>query len=182
VAELGGEDVRPLTAGLRPSTCPARRPLTLTGERAPDARYPRLRPHLLGVHRQRANIAPTQPTEEEENVSRTPQEIFQHHVEALGAEDLDGIVSDYADDAVFITPDGVRRGKAGVREGFEKLIGDIPSASWELPTMIFEDDVLLLEWKAQSEKATVEDGIDTFVFADGQIRVQTVRYTATPKA
>jgi hypothetical protein len=115
-------------------------------------------------------------------VSRTPQEIFQHHVEALGAEDLDGIVSDYADDAVFITPDGVRRGKAGVREGFEKLIGDIPSASWELPTMIFEDDVLLLEWKAQSEKATVEDGIDTFVFADGQIRVQTVRYTATPKA
>jgi uncharacterized protein (TIGR02246 family) len=78
-------------------------------------------------------------------VSRTPQEIFQHHVEALGAEDLDGIVSDYADDALFITPDGVRRGKAGVREGFEKLI-------------------------------------DTFVFADGQIRVQTVRYTATPKA
>jgi hypothetical protein len=114
-------------------------------------------------------------------VARSPQEIFQHHGEALMAEDLDAIVSDYADDAVFITPDGARRGKDGVREGFVKLIGDVPQAKWELPTQIFEDDILLLEWKAESETVKVEDGIDTFVFRDGLIRVQTVRYTLTPK-
>ncbi len=113
----------------------------------------------------------------EATTSRAPQEVFQHHVEALGAEDLDGIVSDYADDALFITPDGALRGKEGVREGFEKLVGDLPGASWDLPTQIFEDDILLLEWKAESEKVKVEDGIDTFVFRDGLIRVQTVRYT-----
>ena len=45
---------------------------------------------------------------------RSPQEVFQHHAEARGAGDLDGIV---------------------------------------------------------------EDGIDTFIFRDGQIRLQTVRYT-----
>ena len=113
-------------------------------------------------------------------MARTPQEVFEHHGEVLMAEDLDGIVSDYADDAVFITPEGVLHGKAGVREGFVKLLGDLPGASWELPTMIFEDDVLLLEWKATSEKVKAEDGIDTFVFRDGLIRVQTVRYTLTP--
>ena len=48
-------------------------------------------------------------------MARTPQEVFQHHAEALGAEDIDAIVSDYADDAIFITPDGVLRGKDGVR-------------------------------------------------------------------
>jgi hypothetical protein len=112
---------------------------------------------------------------------RTPQEVFQHHAEALGAEDLDGIVSDYSDDAMFITPDGgVLRGKDGVRQGFEKLLGDVPKAQWELPTQIYEDDVLLLEWRATSERARVEDGIDTFVFRDGLIRVQTVRYTVIP--
>jgi hypothetical protein len=114
-------------------------------------------------------------------MTRSPQEVFAHHGEALMAEDLDGIVSDYADDAVFITPDGVRHGKAGVREGFTKLLSDLPGASWELPTQLFEDDVLLLEWKAESESVKADDGIDTFVFRDGLIRVQTVRYTLIQK-
>lgn len=114
-------------------------------------------------------------------MARTPQEVFQHHGEVLMAEDLDGIVSDYTDDALFITPAGVKHGKAGVREGFVQLLGDIPQARWELPTQVFEDDILLLEWKAESEKTKVEDGIDTFVFRDGMIRVQTVRYTVVAK-
>jgi hypothetical protein len=111
--------------------------------------------------------------------TRTPQEVFQHHGEVLVAGDLEGIVSDYSDDAIIITPDGVLRGKDGVRQAFEKLLGDLPSAQWELPTTLFEDDVLFLEWKATSEKTKAEDGIDTFVFRDGLIRVQTVRYTLT---
>jgi SnoaL-like domain len=98
-------------------------------------------------------------------MTRTPQETFQHHVEALVAEDLDAIVSDYADDALFITPDGVRHGKDGVREGFVKLLQDLPGASWEVPTSLFEDDVLLLEWKAKSDKTRADDGIDTFATA-----------------
>lgn len=116
-----------------------------------------------------------------EQMARTPQEIMQHHGEVLMAEDLDGIVSDYSDDAIFITPEGVKRGKEGVREGFVKLISDLPGAKWELPTALFEDDIMLLEWKAESENVKADDGIDTFVFRDGLIRVQTVRYTVTPK-
>jgi len=115
-------------------------------------------------------------------MTRTPQEVFEHHGETLMAEDLDGIVSDYADDALFITPDGVKRGKDGVREGFVKLLGDVPQAKWELPTQIFEGDILFLEWKAESENVKVEDGIDTFVFRDGMIRVQTVRYSVVAKS
>jgi hypothetical protein len=113
--------------------------------------------------------------------ARTPQQIFQHHGESLGAEDLDAIVSDYSEDAIFITPAGVLRGKAGVRQGFIKLLSDIPKASWTLPTQLYENDVLLLEWKADSAKTKVDDGIDTFVFKDGLIRAQTVRYTLLKK-
>ena len=113
---------------------------------------------------------------------RSPQEVFQHHAQVLGAEDLDGIVSDYTEDAIFITPDGgVLRGKEGVRQAFTKLLSDVPQATWDLPTQIYEEDILLLEWSADSEKTKVEDGIDTFVFKDGLIRVQTVRYTLQTK-
>jgi hypothetical protein len=35
----------------------------------------------------------------------------------------------------------------------------------------------VLEWNAVSASTRATDGIDTFVFADDGIRVQTVRYT-----
>jgi hypothetical protein len=114
-------------------------------------------------------------------MTRTPQEVFQHHAEVLVAGDLDGIVSDYTDDAIFITPDGVKLGKDGVRQGFVDLLGDLPNANWDVPTQVYEDDVLLIEWNAESEKTKADDGIDTFVFRDGLIRVQTVRYTLVHK-
>jgi predicted SnoaL-like aldol condensation-catalyzing enzyme len=115
-------------------------------------------------------------------MARTPQEIFEHHATALMAGDVEGVVADYSDDALFITPRGVLRGKDGVREAFTTLLGELPDAAWEVPTQIFEDDVLFIEWQATSEKSRVRDGIDTFVFRDGQIRVQTVRYTLDPVA
>ena len=110
-------------------------------------------------------------------MARSPQEVFQHHVQALGAGDLDEIVADYADDAVFITPAGVQRGKEGIRAAFTQLLADVPNAAWELKTTIYVNDVLFLEWAATAAATKVEDGIDTFIFSDGQIRLQTVRYT-----
>jgi ketosteroid isomerase-like protein len=110
-------------------------------------------------------------------MTRTPEEVFQHHAEALGAGDLDEIVADYADDAVFITPAGIKRGPDGIREAFTQLLADVPNADWELPTQIYDGDVLFLEWAATSAETKVEDGIDTFIFRDGLIRLQTVRYT-----
>jgi ketosteroid isomerase-like protein len=109
---------------------------------------------------------------------RTPQEVFQHHAEVLIGGDLEGIVSDYSDDAVFITPAGVLRGKDGVREGFTKLLADVPDAEWDVPTQIFEGDVLFIEWTAKAASSRVDDGVDTFIFSDGEIVLQTVRYTA----
>lgn len=113
--------------------------------------------------------------------TRTPQQIFQHHAEALGGEDLEGIVADYSDDAFFISPAGVLRGKAGIRQAFTKLLSDVPKANWDLKTQLYEKDILFLEWAADSAKTKVDDGIDTFVFKDGFIRVQTVRYTLQKK-
>jgi ketosteroid isomerase-like protein len=114
-------------------------------------------------------------------MARTPQETFQHHVEALGAQDLDAIVEDYTEDVIHIVNGTVRRGLAGVREAFAELIDTVPDASWELPEVVFEGDILYLEWTADSAKNRIEDGTDTFVFAeDGQIRVQTVMCTPQP--
>jgi ketosteroid isomerase-like protein len=86
-------------------------------------------------------------------MARSPQEVFQHHAEVLIAGDLEGIVEDYSDDAVFISPNGVLHGKDGIREAFTKLLGDVPSADWDVPTQIFEGDTLFITWSAKAEKA-----------------------------
>jgi ketosteroid isomerase-like protein len=111
------------------------------------------------------------------SMTRTPEEVFAHHVQALGAGDLDEIVADYTDDAVFITAAGVLRGADGVRAGFAQLLTDLPDASWTLKTQIFDGDLLFLEWAAVSAAAESDDGVDTFVFRDGMICAQTVRYS-----
>jgi ketosteroid isomerase-like protein len=110
-------------------------------------------------------------------MARSPQEVFAHHVQALGAGDLDEIVYDFADDAVFISPSGVLLGREGIRTAFIQLLADVPNANWDLKTQIYEGDVLFLEWAADAGATRVDDGIDTFVFRDGMIRVQTLRYT-----
>ena len=112
--------------------------------------------------------------------TRSPQEVFDHRAQALGAEDLEAIVADHSDDAIFITPAGVQRGKDGIRQASTKLLSEVPQATSDLKTTIYEDDILFLEWGAEGGGNRIQDGIDTFVFRDGLIRVQTVRYTLQP--
>jgi len=109
-----------------------------------------------------------------------PRRSSDHHAQALGAEDLEEIVADYSDDAIFITPAGVLRGKDGIRQAFTKLLREVPQATWDLKTTLYEDDILLLEWSAEGGGNRIQDAVDTFVFRDGFIWVQTVRYTLQP--
>ncbi len=114
-------------------------------------------------------------------MSRTPQEVFAHHGQALATGDLDGILADYTEDSVVITRAGAARGKDAIRGIFTHLLEDLPSAAWDLKNQILDGDVLYLEWAADSAANRVDDGVDTFVFRDGMIWAQTVRYTLAPK-
>ena len=112
---------------------------------------------------------------------RTPEEVFTHHAQSLGAEDLDAIMMDYAGTAVLISPAGVLRGKEAIRSFFADLLQAVPKAQWGVKT-IYAGNVLFLEWTADSARASVSDGVETFVFENGLITLQTVRNTMVPKA
>ncbi len=108
---------------------------------------------------------------------RTPGEVFAHHVEALRAEDLDGIIADYTDDAVWLSPDGALRGRWQISQGYVRLLAELPRADWEFKTLVAANDVLLVEWAADAGRSRVDDGIDTYVFQSGMIKAQSGRYT-----
>jgi hypothetical protein len=116
-------------------------------------------------------------TEGRPAVGRTPEEIFAHHLESLEAHDLEEIVADFDDDAVLVAVSGSARGKDAVRAAYEQLLSDLPQAEWDVPTQVFEGDLLFIEWGAVSGENQVTDGISTFVFTEDGIRAQTVRFT-----
>ena len=47
-------------------------------------------------------------------------------------------------------------------------------------TATFAGDALLLRWTAASPQGRIDDGVDSFVFADGMIRLQTASFTVAP--
>jgi hypothetical protein len=111
---------------------------------------------------------------------RTPEEIFAHHAQALGAEDLDATELDYADSAYLVTPSDILHGKPAIRAFFAGAFQALPQAQWGLKTT-FVENILFLEWTADSRLGSVSDGVDTFIFANGLIQIQTVRFTLVSK-
>jgi ketosteroid isomerase-like protein len=95
--------------------------------------------------------------------------------------DLDAIAADYAPDALVLTPTGQYRGAEQVRGLYAELSQALPRVALEATEAVFADDVLLLHWTADSALHAVPDGIDTFIFRDGKIQVQTISCTLVPK-
>jgi hypothetical protein len=89
-----------------------------------------------------------------EQVTRSPEEIFAHHIEALRAEDLEGVMIDYADDACLILPYDVLRGRDAIRAFFARAFQLLPQAEWEVATC-FADELLLIEWTADYARTRV---------------------------
>ena len=109
-----------------------------------------------------------------------PLVLLRRHVAALVAGDLDSLLEDYAPDAVVLLPEDVYEGRTAIRQLFEDLLSALPQPSFEAISTSWSDDALLLQWTADSRNHRVPDGVDTFVFRDGRIALQTISCTLVP--
>ncbi|MCO4095330.1 MAG: nuclear transport factor 2 family protein [Acidovorax sp.] len=107
--------------------------------------------------------------------NRTPKEVFTAHVTALGNENVEGILANRNDESVLITAERTYKGRAEIGAFFRKLLTELPKAKWGLDAEVYQQNVLYIEWTARSSKNNVSDGVDTFVFKDGLIAIQTAR-------
>jgi ketosteroid isomerase-like protein len=108
----------------------------------------------------------------------------QHHLERFAALDLQGVVADYAPDAVMIVPTGVLRGVHEITPLFQNLLAEFakPGATFNLQQQVIEGDVAYIWWVAVTLDNTYELGTDTFFVQHGKIAVQTFAFKATPRA
>ncbi len=104
-------------------------------------------------------------------------ELLAHHGAAMATHDIDGVMSDYAEDAVLIDPSGVSHGTAAIRRSFSHLFSlDLPMTP---PTQTFiEGDIAHLVWRAKVGRPG-RQGAETLLIRAGKIIAQTV-YEAQP--
>ncbi len=101
--------------------------------------------------------------------TKSTEEVLAHHLEALKKNDLDAIISDYAEDASMMSPMGVATGHEGLRGVF----GAIPEGFWdgfEVTTQECVGEIAYIVWKS----SMMSLGSDTLIVRDGKIVGQTV--------
>ncbi len=102
------------------------------------------------------------------------------HLDAFRRLDLEGILADYAEDAVLLLPDGPRRGRGEIRAFLGVFLDTLPPGfleAFRVRRLESTGPVGYLVWEA---RPWVEVGMDTFVVEGDRIRTQT--FASAPAA
>jgi ketosteroid isomerase-like protein len=99
---------------------------------------------------------------------------LQKHMAAFGSANVDAILADYDDNAVFISPEGIFRGKDQLRTMFEQLTRAFPSGSpVELHNATVDGNMAYIVWSGESRYLKVHFATDTLIVRNGLIVQQT---------
>jgi ketosteroid isomerase-like protein len=112
------------------------------------------------------------------------QEVLDHHSQTFGAHDIEGVLADYAPDAVMFTPAGPVKGTDALRNTFKGLFEEWskPGFTFEMKQQTVDGDYAYLYWNAETADNTYEGAMDGFVVKDGKIVAHFFGGKITPKA
>lgn len=111
------------------------------------------------------------------------RDVLDHHLRSFEEGDVKGVLSDYAQDAVMLTPDGPLRGTDAIRPLFEAMIAEFgkPGAAFSMKQQYVEGDYAYILWTAETADNVYELGTDTFVVRNGKIVAQSFTSKVLPK-
>ncbi len=111
----------------------------------------------------------------------TTKAVLDHHLAAFDSGKVKTILSDYALDAVLLTPEGTFRGHKGIGPVIQRLLNDIFStcSDFQMIRQAVQGDVAYIVWSAESERFRVPLATDTYLVRFGKIVIQT--FTAEMK-
>jgi len=113
----------------------------------------------------------------------TAKEVVEQHLKCFSEGDLQGILADYAPDAVFFTSGGTFRGADEIRPLFQAMIAEFgkPGAAFRMKHQSVEGDYAYIVWTAETADNVYELGTDTFVVRKGKIVAQSFTRKIAPK-
>ena len=114
---------------------------------------------------------------------RSTAEVITHHLTCFASRDIDGLLADYSDDALFFSAAGALRGPGAIRTVFQALFREFakPGASVASSARLIEGDYAYLAWTAETADNSYELASDALVVRDGRIRMQAFTAKTQPK-
>ncbi len=101
----------------------------------------------------------------------TTKSVIDNHLNSFGCRDLNGLLADYAADAVLFTPDGPLKGLHEIPPFFEALFADFskPGSSFDLRHFSVDGSYGCIVWQGETADQVYDLATDTFVVRDGKI-------------
>ncbi len=102
------------------------------------------------------------------------QDVWNHHIKAWEARDLDAVTSDYSDDAILILNNHVAVGRGAIKQVFAQLFELFDQGENKIDTPTLAGRIVYITWHFTPEGDGEFYGTDTFVIEKGKIAVQTI--------
>jgi hypothetical protein len=101
-------------------------------------------------------------------------EVVDHHIQCFRDGDIDGMMSDYSDDAILFTPDRLLKGREPIAALFSQLLQEFQKAgaSDTVRIAMIEGNYAYIIWSAETPDNIYEYATDTFVIGRGKIVMQ----------
>ena len=110
-------------------------------------------------------------------------DVLDHHIKCFGEGDLEGILADYAPEAVLFTPDGPLVGIDEIRPFFRAMLAEFgkPGTVFNMKLRSVVSDFSYVLWTAETADNVYEMGTDTQVVRDSKIVAQSFAAKIVPK-
>lgn len=119
----------------------------------------------------------------EGNDEADTQAVLDHHWETFVSNDLEGVMEDYTEESVLITPNATYAGLEEISENFVNAFKAFPkeSARLTLNNSMVVLDVGYILWEADAPEFNLTYATDTFIIRNGKILRQTYAGVREPK-
>lgn len=115
---------------------------------------------------------------------QSTSDVVRQHMRNFYEKDLEGVVSDYAPNAVLFLSGGPLKGLAAIRSFFKAFLAEFskPGATFSMQEQYADGDYAYILWNAESADNIYEAATDTFFVRNGKIVAQSFAAKISAKA
>ena len=101
------------------------------------------------------------------------QQIFENHMRAVNALDPGLVAQDYAEDALFITPDNTYNGNKEIYSFYKGFLPNFKEFEFITVKQETNGNVVYFVWSGKNKEIDIKIAMDTYIIENGKIKQHT---------